>query len=356
MLNNLIFTILIGSFLISIVSEKFSRKKYFKWRVEAAVPGKLKSRLSKLPYSEEEFNKQFKKAFPSQKQRVERFSKKTSTSNSLINYRDGLRRTNFVPLNKKMTQKIYIFGGSTIDCQEVPDDYTVASRLQAKINEGRGQEIYEVINCGVIGATLAANLKHLKELPKSPDDIYIFYFGVNETNFQEENIFISRFRVFSFINFNQLYSFANNFQFVMAKTFIDKFRTFDKQNRWFYEKQDQISQILSEINLICEENSVTLLVILQPFLHTRSPVPQFDKKNRRYHKGTRFDASEYLFERFSTRFDNKNYFIDGRSLFNNVELDVFTDWCHCNYLGNDIIAEYLFSLIQKKLKNASQND
>lgn len=51
------------TFLLLVMYEKFSRKKYFKWRVEAVVPGKLKSRLSLLPYSEEEYNMQFKSAF-----------------------------------------------------------------------------------------------------------------------------------------------------------------------------------------------------------------------------------------------------------------------------------------------------
>lgn len=346
MLFNLGFVILIALFLSVVTYEKFSRKKYFKWRIEAAVPGKLKSRLSALPYSEEEYNQQFKSAFPSQKQRNTRFSNMTNISYSLINYGNGLRRTSYVPLNKKIAQRIYIFGGSTIDCQEVPDDYTIASRLQAKINEKGAQKIYEVINCGVIGATLASNLTHFKEVPKSKSDICIFYFGVNETNFQNENIYISKFSVFSFINFNQLYRFANDLNFVVLKSLINRFRTFDKNNNCFREKQDWTDQILSEINSICKKNSITLLAILQPFLHTRSPVPQFDKGNLRYHKGPAFDASIYLYRQFVKKFDNRSYFIDGRSLFNNVELDVFTDWCHCNYLGNDVIAEYFFSLIE----------
>lgn len=347
-------TLLLGLSLSITIYEKFSRRKYFKFRVEAAVPGKLKSRLSSLPYSEEEYNKQFKSAFPSQKQRVARFSLKSSTSDSLLNYCDGLRKTSFVPSNKKDLSKIYIFGGSTIDCQEVPDDYTNASRLQAKINEGRLQEIYEVINCGIIGATLAANLIHFKQLSIAKGDICIFYFGVNESNFPE-SIYISRFPIFSFINFNQLYRFATNLNFVTLKSLTDKFRTFNKENKWFYEKQDQINKICSEINSICDETSVTLLVILQPFLHARSPVPRFDEKNRQYHTGVAFEATVYLLEQFATILNNKNYFIDGRSFFNNVELDVFTDWCHCNYLGNDILAKHFYSSIQKKLGNALQN-
>ena len=354
MLIKLASTLLLGLFLSIKISETFSRRKYFKFRVEAAVPGKLKSRLSLLPYSEEEYNKQFKSAFPSQKQRVANFSLKGSTSDSLLNYCDGLRKTSFVPSNNKELSKIYIFGGSTIDCQEVPDDYTNASRLQAKINEGRLQEIYEVINCGIIGATLAANLIHFKQLPIAKGDICIFYFGVNESNFPE-SIYISRFPILSFINFNQLYRFATNLNFLTLKSLTDKFRTFNKENKWFYEKQDQIDKTLCEINSICDETSVTLLVILQPFLHTRSPVPRFDKKNRRYHNGITFKATVYLLEQFATKLNYKNCFIDGRSFFNNVELDVFTDWCHCNYLGNDILAEYFFSSIQKKLGNDKQN-
>lgn len=342
------------TFLLLVMYEKFSRKKYFKWRVEAVVPGKLKSRLSVLPYSEEEYNMQFKSAFPSQKQRVQRFSLKTSTSDSLLNYCDGLRKTSFVPLNKS-NPKIYIFGGSTIDCQEVPDDYTITSRLQAKINGGGLQEIYEVINCGVIGATLAANLKHFKELRIAKGDICIFYFGANESTFTR-NIYISKFQSFSFINFNRLYSFATNINFVVLKSFIDKFRTFDKKNKLFCEKQDEIDKICYEIDSICDETSVTLFIILQPFLHKRSPVPQFDHKNRRYHTGVVFEATVHLFEQFAAKLNNKNYFVDGRSIFNNVELDVFTDWCHCNYLGNDILAEHFYSLIQKRLENASQNN
>ena len=355
MLIKLASTLLLGLFLSITIYEKFSRRKYFKFRVEAAVPGKLKSRLSSLPYSEAEYNKQFKSAFPSQKQRVGRFSLKSSTSDSLLNYCDGLRKTSFVPSNKKDLSKIYIFGGSTIDCQEVPDDYTNASRLQAKINEGGLQEIYEVINCGVIGATLAANLSHFKQLPIAKGDICIFYFGINESNFPE-SIYISRFPIFSFINFNQLYRFATKLNFVTLKSLTDKFRTFNKENKWFYEKEDQIDKILCEIYSICDETSVTLLVILQPFLHTRYPVPKYDKKNRKYHTGVAFEATVYLLDKLVARLKNRDFFIDGRSYFNNVQLDVFSDWCHCNYLGNDILAKHFYSSIQKKLGNALQNE
>lgn len=44
---------------------------------------------------------------------------------------------------------------------------------------------------------------------------------------------------------------------------------------------------------------------------------------------------------------NKNYFIDGQRIFDNTNLDVYIDWVHTNYLGNQIISDFIHFVIRQ---------
>lgn len=122
-----------GLLVMSLIGfEYYLRSNQQKYR-SSTIPGKLKTRLSFLPYSELEYNRQLRHFLPSQKNRLEIFHKKINISASLINYINGLRKTSFVLDTQLSGSKIYLFGGSTIECIEVPDDYTVPSLLQNQL-------------------------------------------------------------------------------------------------------------------------------------------------------------------------------------------------------------------------------
>lgn len=94
-----------------------------------------------------------------------------------INIIDGLRQTTDQPNNAE--KSIFLFGGSTVICLEVPDRYTVASWLQKLINE-KSSIPYKVVNVGADSVTTTQQLARLKILALQPDDIVVFFDGVND--------------------------------------------------------------------------------------------------------------------------------------------------------------------------------
>jgi hypothetical protein len=93
-----------------------------------------------------------------------------------INIIEGNRQT--IP-QERSQRKIYIFGGSTIFCGEVPDYFTIPSLFSYLTKENNiGQ--YEVINKGVTSVNSSQQVAYLKTLKLQSDDIVIFYDGVND--------------------------------------------------------------------------------------------------------------------------------------------------------------------------------
>lgn len=92
-----------------------------------------------------------------------------------INVSNGKRRTAFQPIEVK--NKVYLFGGSTIFSGEVPDEYTIASRLQQLLNT-KFADRFTVENYGSTSVTLAQQLERLRTLQLAPGDVVIFYDGV----------------------------------------------------------------------------------------------------------------------------------------------------------------------------------
>ena len=331
---------------VSFGYEEFTRTKIRRLHRNKTI-GKLKSRLPSLPYSEAEFNKQFLAVMGSQSKRSTRFFRKENISSSLINYIDGVRKTSFVQSHQSKGPKIRLFGGSTIDCQEVPDDFTIASQLQKRVN-GISSFLngYEVINYGVSGATLNANYDHFGQIEISKGDICIFFFGANETTFPSDF-----FKTKPFISFipklRQAIDLLERVQFVTLYRLLRKFMTFDQNHPLLKNKVEDISRILSLINSRCQSRGTHLAVILQPLLHTRVPFTQYDFPNLYLFPKTNFEAPLFLFEKLENVLKVQEFFFDGRCIFNQSDLDVYLDWVHTNHQGNKIIADYFYSIIQQ---------
>lgn len=90
-----------------------------------------------------------------------------------INVIDGHRRTAFVPENA--TNTVHIYGSSTIYSQEVPDEYTIPSIVQRKVNEITTK--YKVVNYGAVSMNSEQQLYFLRETKLKEGDIVIFVDG-----------------------------------------------------------------------------------------------------------------------------------------------------------------------------------
>lgn len=93
-----------------------------------------------------------------------------------FNVKDGRRATTSTPVDA--SSRLFLFGGSTVYCSEVPDDMTIASQLQALIND-KGLGI-EVVNMGVSTVTTSEQLDQLRRLEFEVGDTIVFYDGAND--------------------------------------------------------------------------------------------------------------------------------------------------------------------------------
>jgi hypothetical protein len=94
-----------------------------------------------------------------------------------FNVTEGRRRTVGQPSQAQAT--LWLFGGSTMYDVAVPDEYTIASRLQSDLNR-MWPGAWRVENLGAPALTAAGQLQLLKTVPLGAGDLVIFYDGVNE--------------------------------------------------------------------------------------------------------------------------------------------------------------------------------
>ena len=98
-------------------------------------------------------------------------------STEYIVVKNGVRKTFFQP--KIFSNTIYVFGGSTIFCAEVPDEYTVSSYLQKFVND-KFPNRYKVENFGASSVNSAQELERLRTINIQKGDIVVFYDGAND--------------------------------------------------------------------------------------------------------------------------------------------------------------------------------
>ncbi|GBL21853.1 hypothetical protein EMGBS4_19130 [Acidimicrobiaceae bacterium] len=97
-----------------------------------------------------------------------------------ISMTDGIRCTTDTPSLSSVHQNIYLFGGSTMFCIEVPDRLTISSVLQRLFR--LLSDFNRVTNCGVPGATTVDRTRMLAEIVEiKQGDIAVFYFGDNDS-------------------------------------------------------------------------------------------------------------------------------------------------------------------------------
>jgi hypothetical protein len=94
-----------------------------------------------------------------------------------INAHDQRRRTTDQPANPD--GRVLLFGGSTVFCAEVPDEWTIASCLQRLLNQRPGPRLL-VENYGTCTMLARQQTERLQTTPIQAGDTVIFYDGVND--------------------------------------------------------------------------------------------------------------------------------------------------------------------------------
>jgi hypothetical protein len=327
--------------------EQYVRSKMLEYRART-IPGKLKTKLTFLPYSEEEFNNDFRSILPSTKARIEVFPQRNNLRSRLISFNDGLRKTSFRPLDS--ANKIYLFGGSTMLCEKVPDDYTIASQLQKIVNSRSTPpgKRYDVINFGVRSASLKATYELFKQIDILKGDVCLFYFGVGE---RHPSISDFKFRspLHKVLIIKQSENLLKKIQLQSLIRHFNKLKVFSINTLNVDKIVKDDENLLNLINMRCQSNDVKFLAILQPVFFTRSPSSKFDKVHTWHQSNEANAATRYLFDELANTYKKFKFFHDGRGIFNDIDVDVYVDWCQLNYLGNKTVANYLDTILEQQL-------
>ena len=312
------------------------------------IPGKLQTMLSSLPYSEEEFNNDIRSILPSTNARIEVFPQRANLRSRLISFNDGLRKTSFRPMDP--TNKIYLFGGSTMLCEKVPDDYTISSQLQKIINSRStpSGKKYEVINYGVRGASLKAIYELFKQTDILKGDICIFYFGVHE--FHPSTLDVKfRSPLHKIRLLKQSENLVKKIQLQSLIRLFNKLKVFSIDTLNIDKIVKDNENLLNLISLRCQSSGIKFSVILHPVLFSRGSLTKFDKVHIWHQDNAVNAASHFLFEKLAKTYRKFNFFHDGRGLFDDTNVDVYINWCHLNHLGNKTVANYLDTILEKQL-------
>lgn len=260
----------------------------------------------------------------------------------------GMRATVFQPETYQHT--IWLFGASTLFCQEVPDEYTVGSQLQKYFVDAFG-DLYRVEVIALRGWTIADQLNALSLVTLEPGDLVVFFDGYNE--------------ILSEINAD-----SSTLQIVLGRSLF--YRKFirpivnrgmpDSKNKIAEKAYVNMMQGITAADQMAEAYpDVKFIHFLQPSLYTLNEFSDYEM---------------LTLEKFSTYHDWDEIFFIGyqRLLEGNLQLaaqgiisidltdildhqyrsfteEIYVDDVHVNHLGNALIAEGMFNFISDIIKD-----
>ncbi len=280
-----------------------------------------------------------------------------------FNTRNNIRATDGQP-DSPAAPVIYLFGGSTMFCNEVPDKYTIASQLQNKLNESEYKG-YKVENYGVTTVNSFQELERLRQTKLKKGDVVVFYDGVNEII---QGIFYNNPSETMVETFRQslnrdpvlkvIYRLSKSsmfFRYIFKRTkerrSLPKHLTDAKSlNRIAGIVERNFLKNILEASRYCKNRDVAFLHILQPNIFTLERYSDYEKKllqtqgitpigiDVAFHKGNPF-MKEVSFQ---LRNEGVNS-VDATKIFNGFGEPVFLDFCHVNHVGNGAAAALIFS-------------
>jgi lysophospholipase L1-like esterase len=287
------------------------------------------------------------------------------TKGIYINILDGIRKTTGVPANPK--HKVWIFGGSTIMCQEVPDRYTVPSQIQRILNE-KYPGIYKVINLGATSLTTRHQLWRLNNDAKDIGlgDIVIFYDGVNDiiqslyyknptgtmagaNRIKIDEGGLSRKLIFALYGrFGEYSAFVRRFLY----PFSPEERGVEFSHELVTQMQKTYVANIAAASDYARTRGAVFYHFLQPSLYSVQPLSQWEQSllsngwlyplelNKVYSIG--YPALREANAELSTRGINS---VDLTDALNNKTSDIFLDGFHVNEFGNAMIGKAIMQIV-----------
>lgn len=263
---------------------------------------------------------------------------------------------------------IYLLGGSTTYCSEVPDTLTWASQLQALLNEEFVPNPFRIINYGVTTVNSAQEVERLRyEIAggKKPYAV-IFYNGVNDV-YQGVRYGNPSGTIFETAQERQRHpirQFMNRSAFIrLCVSYGSKMRSRMKESR---TDMNQITRLaertaecyernILEASQLCDLHKIRLFVMLQPNLYTikrqltkhESEIMQRIGPERK----RTFDVAYPMLKRKIVSLKKKGIMgYDMTDVFEKNRKPIFLDDCHVESDGNAIIAQEVMKRIRPEIK------
>ncbi len=287
-----------------------------------------------------------------------------------FNVKNNLRVTTNAP--DSFSRSIHLFGGSTIYNLEVPDQYTVGSYLQRTLNNEFPNQ-YKVHNYGAISINTAQQLARLKTVNLNPNDIVVFYGGVNDgllfttgrvdgyligeqqVVFEKDELnLIQKLRFKIYRKFHQesrfVEKFLNPFTYQVPQHLNDSLRVKDMQSELFNSYKGHVTSADS----ISRTQKAEFYNFLQPHIYTRKKLTSYEEeliKNRYLIAQSWLISLKLSYEVLPQALIELEQLgiacKDLRKILDNSIDSHYLDSCHITEKGNEIVATSIFNFIFK---------
>jgi len=286
-------------------------------------------------------------------------------SGQYINIQNGYRKTTGNP--PLADHRIWFYGGSTVICLEVPDEYTLPSQFSRLANSLTGYK-FEILNAGASSITIKHQLnKLLADSDIKKGDIVIFMDGLNDIiqtliyqnpngtmiEHNREYIasmgFVSRTMLLAYDKMEPYSAFVSRF----LNPFQPAYRQITINEKLLDTLETDYFDTIVKANKFVSSKGATFYHFLQPTMYTTPNLTSEEKKVRDNAYITEKSAPEAYrlgFPRLlqanqkAYSFGIKSYDISG-SLENRPH-DIFVDAAHLNEDGNAFLAAEIIKKIK----------
>lgn len=282
-----------------------------------------------------------------------------------FNDENGMRRT---PNSPATDRHILLVGSSTVYGAEVPDDYTIASYLQKRINDQGGVK-YAVQNFGAEGVNVTQQLERLKTLEFGDDDIVLFYDGTSDgvqgvfyANIdgwivEENRKHVNDYIVKHHARLEQLARYCRfcDWLYVQTTDYLPEHMKHPERIKALaLETRDKMFDRLLQSDAYVRSRGARFIHVLQPDLFSR-PLRDFERPLVDNHFLTMKGMGTALLEAHrefapltQMLVERKVSAYDATGIFDKADDPIFLDFAHTNELGNRIIAEFLFDVLLRE--------
>ena len=270
-----------------------------------------------------------------------------------FNVKDHKRRTVNVD-DVAFKNKLYLFGGSTVYCSEVPDYLTLASQLASN---SANEASFEVVNMGVNSIIADQQFARLRsDITLNENDIVVFYDGVNDIyqriiyenqeGFMQgkpknEPLLEEGFRLIA--KYSSIVELLLNIMYDNVKPI---------PNNLVQDSIDRYIETIRNTEKYVTSQNANFFHFLQPTLFTKKNLNDYESLLIRMGSPIVPNQVKAAFDLaypiLSERLLSEENSVSLTDSFDHLETSPYLDAFHVNHIGNQVIAKQIWSTIRHK--------